>query len=406
MRRPLFPVWALLALGALAALSPPGAQARDGGWWSALDEGLPVALSDVLANAEPYRHRTITFACIFHAREATFDPLHTPFNAERHDNFSVWPDGAPLWEDAAYRRDYPFVYIARNHPQRDALLALEPMTRIQLTGRIRAVTRAGAFFEVFAWRRTGHRLGREVVESVLRGDNYIKSGARDGYQLAARAYRDALKPDLPPVYAQRIGARLAQTLRQLGHPEEAARFESSPLLGAEPLPEPEPGAGGSPAREGPAGPPVHPFSSGAAPGAAPGTSLGAPTLPAPAPGGAPGSPDGPAPAGATTLPAPSGPAADPPAPGGTPLPLPPGAPILPDDQLPGRRPPPRIEGPAAAPESAAPDGAAPGSAAPAPPGPGSPDGEAGAAPPTPATPAAPKGSAIPPTRRPRLSGVK
>lgn len=381
-------IWALVNLAWALSSSAGTAIAKDEGWWSGLDEGLPVALADVLADAEPFRHRTITFTCVFHSRENTYDPLHTPFNAERFDNFSVWPDGLPLWDGEAYRKDYPFVYIPRNHPDRDALLGLEPMTRIQMTGKIRAVTRVGAFFEVFSWRRTGHRLGEDVVQAVIRGDNYIRSGARNGYQLAARQYREALRPDLPETYAQRIRARLAESLRRLGHLEEARQVEQGPTLGADPLPAPPDPHGSDPGLPAPGVPeaPLEPPPTSIDPGSPDGPAQGPPALPP-----SPATPSGPQGVGAGGLEA---------------------APVLPEDALPGRRFKPSVLTPPAGSSPA--EGAGPAGFPPAVPaqptpgvpvGPGSPDGEA-SAPPPPPPPAKEAASGIPPTRRTRLSGVK
>ena len=120
----------LPALLVLLALPAPRAEAGDG-WWGGLDEGEAVSLADVLRGPRDYRGKTLTFFCIFHRKESYFDPVRTPFNPERYDNFSVWPDGAALWQEKAYVNDMPFLYIRRNHTQRDAIMRLDPVTRIE-----------------------------------------------------------------------------------------------------------------------------------------------------------------------------------------------------------------------------------------------------------------------------------
>src|SRR5687767_1515721 len=94
----------LSVLGAVLAVGTlPVAPARaDGGWWSDLEKGQGVRLTDVLESPDRHRGRALTFTCVFHQQEREFNPLRTRFNAERYDNISVWPDGAVLWKQDAY----------------------------------------------------------------------------------------------------------------------------------------------------------------------------------------------------------------------------------------------------------------------------------------------------------------
>lgn len=301
-RRPKTLTLALGLLFALSTLLAPGAGAEAGdGWWSGLDEGEAVSLANVMRGPRDYRGRTLTFFCLFHRKESYFDPLRTPFNAKRYDNLSVWPDGAAVWETKAYvEEDLPFLYIPRNHAQRDDLMRLERFTRIEVTGRIRDLLRGVPTIEIFSFRVTGHRVGKEVMKEIMRGHNYARMGTKNGYQLAAQSLKRSLTPDLAPLYAIAVRKLLAQSLRKLGFPDEAAAYERGETYGTPDLPAPDadrrgPGTGDLPRP--PTGPgsdmPGRPVwdTPGAAPaGAASRQGFGSPDGAAPSP--LSGSPDG------------------------------------------------------------------------------------------------------------------
>ena len=334
----------LAAAFALVFLVALPARAEDG-WWSGLDEGEAVSLADVMRGPESYRDRTITFFAVFHTASGEFKyyPPGTLFTEARYANFSAWADGTPMWVDeTTWRQDLPFLYLPRSHVQRTELSSLAPFTRLEITGRIRHIVRGQPAIEVFSFREAGHRLGKPVVDNIKWGLNYTRSGTREGLQSAARRFKLALQPDLPPVYAIILRKYLADTLRRLGHAEEADRYERGETVGTPELPDSLPPPDDQP----------DPFPDE--------------DFPAPAPGGAPQqpSPDGPAPSGFGTPD------------GSSDLPVPPGMPEGFDAPTAPR--------------------ATPG-APPAVPGPG---------PATTPGDGARRASGIPPPRRPRLNGVK
>jgi hypothetical protein len=221
---------ALFAAASLLALALAGGAEAGPGWWGDLDKGEAVRLGDVRAQPHRFRGRSLTFFAVFHSGdEKEFQPLRTPFNAERYDNVSVWEDGAALWEERDYKeRDFPYLYVSRRHAQRDALVRLEPFTRIELTCTIESVWLGQPFLEVRSFRVTGHRLGKAVVEQVLRGDIYAKAGGMANSTLAVEKYQRALddQPDLAPAYALKIRLRMAEVLRSMGRTDEANAVEA------------------------------------------------------------------------------------------------------------------------------------------------------------------------------------
>ena len=280
---------ALVLAGALLLLAsvPPATAYGGDGWWSDLDRGEVVSLGDLRARPRQFTGRTLTFFAIVRGPDKVFLLQNSTFTRSRYANLSVWPDGTPLWEQAAYeRQEFPTVYIARSHPRRDALLRLPRFTRVEITGQIGAIVSGRPCIEVASWREASHRLGRDVVDAVVRGDIYANAG---DVALARAKYQEAMAVDLPEVYRLRIRQRAAQALRKLGALDEADRVEAgAPILTR--------GARRGPGNVPPE--PADPFAAAAAPGAPP---AAAPNVGAPPPADFAGDPGVP-PAGAATPP--------------------------------------------------------------------------------------------------------
>src|SRR5690606_17484619 len=135
--------------------TPGGAPAAHAGWWDDLDKGEQVKLSDLVAEPTRWQGKVVTFACIHHEPADIYSPYFTSFTPDKYFNFTAWLDGSPLWElDAFQRDDFPYLYLRREHPQRDELFRVEPYTRIEYTGRVRDVYRQRPWIEILAFRRT------------------------------------------------------------------------------------------------------------------------------------------------------------------------------------------------------------------------------------------------------------
>jgi hypothetical protein len=329
----------LAFLGLAGAVAPP---ARAGGWWDDLDKGDPVRLADLVADPHAKHEGAVTFPCVYRGLDKVFSPYFTSFTPEKHVNVSVWLDGSPIWEREAYTRDeFPFLYLRRDHPQRDEVLRLQPFTRIEVTGRVRDVYRARPWIEILAFRVTPATLGKDVVEYVKTGDGFASRG--DATHADAYYARALSEVSLEETYAMRIRKRRGDVLRAAGRDADAALAQGGPILGGTPIPGPDAAAPPPEVEAPPAAPgrdtfPDDPIPSvrTAPPGASPagdsrptelttdlpGVPYGSPTplpsSPSPPPPTAPratqpATPPAPAPARATA-PGPGAPAAAPPAP--------------------------------------------------------------------------------------------
>jgi len=211
-------LFALLLLPVLAGSVHAGP-----GWWGDLDKGAIVDLNDVIATPLRYEGKMITFFCIFRKQDRVFMQRGTPFTRQKHENIAVWPDGAAVWDDVVFAKDFPFLYVQRAHYQRGPLINTPAFTRIEVTGRIRAVVQNRPFIEVISYRVTGHRLGKNTVLHIVNANTYA-GGGND--ELAVYRLMEALRDDLPPRYDIRIRQLAAKALRRLGREEDADRVEA------------------------------------------------------------------------------------------------------------------------------------------------------------------------------------
>jgi len=446
--RPSFVLAAVLLVGALGTARAPEARA---GWWDDLDKGEAVTLSDMIGEPRRWKDKVVTFACVFHAPDTVFQPYFTSFNAEKYLNFTVWVDGSPLWEQEAFvRDDFPYLYMRRDHPQREELARQPAMTRIEITGRIRDVYRERPWIEVSGFRVTPATLGRSVVEWIKTGDAYVASG--DITQAEAYYRRALSEVSLDEKYVLRLKKRLADVLRYAGRHADASRVDGgTPVLGGTASPQPTEGSLLHPTKvTPPGGDPNAPADPGT--DAEPGSAYGSPRAPdpvlvprtvarpgtAPAPAPTPGGDEDPgvpfgtpkAPESVNPIPrvreriAPpqAPPTLAPPAPGAAPalptVPPPSSMPSIPPPAPAGGPPPTPAPPPATpAPPSATPaPGVAPATgpavpasppAAPSPAPVSSPAPAAPSAPPVAGGPVPPAGPPPPPPpRTPRLSGVR
>jgi len=133
---------AALLLPALVPAVTPSAHA---GWWDDLDKGEAVKLSDLVFEPDRFKGKVVTFPCIHHEPADIFSPYFTSFTPDKFFNFTCWLDGSPLWElDAFQRDDFPYLYMRRDHPQRDELFRVEPYARLShLVSIVEARARRG-----------------------------------------------------------------------------------------------------------------------------------------------------------------------------------------------------------------------------------------------------------------------
>lgn len=297
-------VLAILALGVTAPAF--------GGWWDDLFDDQVVPLEKILANPETFRGQTVTFPVQFHRLGKVDNPFYTKFETDWYLNFSVWADGAPLWDKEAYRKDFPYVFVRRGTEIANVFLAAPVYSRWYLTGEVSDVFSGKPWIEVTALRRIETQLDEPSLVRLVKG-LMLRDLRR--YDAAAQEFHAVDHKGLPPevrVLAMREEAlalhnagrtafgvaRLATALDLA--PGERRTTEAMTALRASlgldpdghPLPDAPAGAGGVPAQPDPAPAPAEPVTPGAEPAPDP-----APAEPAPVGGTPPSGGGGADPAG-------------------------------------------------------------------------------------------------------------
>ncbi len=263
----------LLGLLLLLPLAPlPTATAGDG-WWGDLDKGQVVELRDIVAKPRSFRGKQLTFFCIVRGEDSVFFPQNRLLSRSRYANFTVWPDGTALWNSRAYANaEFPTLYISRTHPDQATLMRVPRYTRIEVTGSVRALVGRRPCIEIASWRESGHRLGREVVDSMVRARAYVRGGDA---RLARSNFREAMAVDLPSNYRVSIEEEARRALATLG----ANLAEPSPTA-SRPMGDVPVGAGTDPFDEPPAPASTEPAGAPTTPGSLPPPSFDTPMQPA------------------------------------------------------------------------------------------------------------------------------
>jgi hypothetical protein len=214
----------LFALLLLPLATPSPAAAGDG-WWGDLDKGQVVELRDIMAKPRSFRGKQLTFFCVVRGPDNVYFPQNRLLSRARYANFTVWPDGTALWDAAAYANaEFPTLYISRTHPDQATLMRVPRYTRIEVTGSVRALVGRRPCLEIASWRESGHRLGREVVDSMVRARAYVRGGDA---RLARSNFRQAMAVDLPSNYRVLIEEEARQGLQSLG----ASLADDGPAVG-------------------------------------------------------------------------------------------------------------------------------------------------------------------------------
>ncbi len=180
---------ALLALGLSAAPA-----AASGGWWDDLFEEKTVSLEHILKNPEAFRGLDVTFAVQFHKLGQIDNPYYTPFEKERYLNFSVWADGAALWNKDVYENDFAYMFIDRIATECQTILNSRCYDRYIVTGRVVSVFRGQPWIEVVGLKGVEKKLDEPTLIRMVKG--YKLKGARR-YDAAAGEFKNANGEKLP-----------------------------------------------------------------------------------------------------------------------------------------------------------------------------------------------------------------
>lgn len=176
----------LVALTFVALLGAPGA-AQD-------KEVQTIALEKVLGNPQPFEGLTVTFIVQFHRLGRLDGPVFTKFEKDWYQNFSAWPDGAPLWDKDAYKKDYQYFFISRLSEGANQIIHAPNYSRWLITAEVSEIFNGKPWFEVKGLTQLETSLRTASLQQLVKGFRASKAGK---YELAAKAFGAADAGTLP-----------------------------------------------------------------------------------------------------------------------------------------------------------------------------------------------------------------
>ncbi|MCB9833935.1 MAG: hypothetical protein H6807_15855 [Planctomycetes bacterium] len=180
---------ALFALGLSAAPA-----AASGGWWDDIFEEKTVSLETILKNPEAFRGLDVSFVIQFHKLGQIDNPYYTPFEKERYLNFSVWADGAALWEKKVFEADFAYMFIDRIAEDCQTILQAGAYERFVVTGRVVSVFRGQPWIEVVGLKGIDRKLDEPTLIRMVKAYK-LKSARR--FDAAAGEFKNAFGEKLP-----------------------------------------------------------------------------------------------------------------------------------------------------------------------------------------------------------------
>lgn len=108
-----------------------------------------VDLREVAANAHSYKYVAVRFQALLDRRnEQLFVPLNTHLKADDHQNFSVWPIDARIWEEQGRMSYVPTIYVRKTNKDLSALLEAPRYSILEIRGFVVSEYEGKPFIEV------------------------------------------------------------------------------------------------------------------------------------------------------------------------------------------------------------------------------------------------------------------
>ncbi|MHC4859336.1 MAG: tetratricopeptide repeat protein, partial [Planctomycetota bacterium] len=215
MKRHRFIAAGLVVLAAL--LFTNTAQA---GWWDDMDSAKPVELSEVVRHPHAYKGKEIVFECVFHKVTTFYNPYYTRFVPSQYVNFSVWTPEAKLWDKDDYVDSVPFLFIERDHDDRDELVATKRFTRLKCSGWVQNAFKNMPWIEIRHFEVVDDSLTKDALKEIILGDRAMSKGK---LALATAHLGNAADMDLPDDVMAEVEKKRGQVWHQQGYLKLAAK---------------------------------------------------------------------------------------------------------------------------------------------------------------------------------------
>ncbi len=174
---------------------------------------VSVELNKVIGKPGEFDGQAIVFSCRFAATGKLFRQNDRQFTSRTYANFSVWPDGAPLWDKSARRNTLPSLYINReNSTLMKQLGALRRYDLVVVTGTITDTYANMPWIEVTSLQAVSEKEGAitdALLNEISRGVEMLGGGNKVE---AARILQSAVSTGVPAYIADYVQSQIAQSL--------------------------------------------------------------------------------------------------------------------------------------------------------------------------------------------------
>jgi hypothetical protein len=170
-------------------------------------------LDRIRNNASTFQAVDVLFIGRFHRIGTLFNPFYTPFAPEEHINFSVWSQFEQLWTQEGVLHDYPYCYIATDHPKLDRFLSLERLDTVLFEGVSRSSLGDEPWIEITGFWVLKGNLTSDHTRALRRAEQHVRMG---DWEQAAGIYTGLCRENLPDAYGVYAETQAAEALLMSG----------------------------------------------------------------------------------------------------------------------------------------------------------------------------------------------
>ena len=155
-----------------------------------------VQLQDLQQSPKVWLNQRVRFRATFIELGQIYDPIHTPYSAERYLNIIVWDDEARLFDPAVRAKPLVSLYLDK---VRAANFEIDQLTKydvVEITGDVSSTARNLPWINIHTLKvvKGARRYDDTSIYHVEQATNLAKDGAAD---LADARFATALAEDIP-----------------------------------------------------------------------------------------------------------------------------------------------------------------------------------------------------------------
>lgn len=159
----------LIVTIAASGAQPDVAASSAGGWWGDLYDQKIIPFETVLKKPRSFVGQTVTFVAQFHRLGEIDNPFHTKFESDWYLNFSIWPDGAAIWDKKTYRNDYQYLFVRRGTDGSKELLQAPTYARYVIVAEVSDVFKGKPWLDVTGIKRLDTQMTEASLVHIVKG---------------------------------------------------------------------------------------------------------------------------------------------------------------------------------------------------------------------------------------------